>query len=197
MPQTARSYLLDRFRTDAVALRQRADAMGARGAAPVPGPDATMSRRMAAACERVVAMLEAVPDADDSAWAMATIIALVPLLEQHAAQEASAPPVRAVYIGAATRIREVQAAEVLAAKSRGTSISNGAHDVSVDRDVADGTDDLTDADDDSLDDSVDDLDELHDGHRDDDEQDEDDVDDDDLHEHIDDRPEAPPRGPRA
>jgi hypothetical protein len=184
MPQTARSYLLDRFRTDAVALRQRADAMGARGAAPVPGPDANMSRRMAAACERVVAMLEAVPEADDSTQAMATLIALVPLLEQHAAQEAGAPPVRAVYIGAATRIREVQAAELSAATARTTRDSNGAHDANAGSTVHDA---LEDALDDSVDDALDELDE-HD----------DDVDDDDLHEDVDeDAPEAPPRRPRA
>ena len=189
MPQTARSYLLDRFRTDAVALRQRADAMAARSAAPVPGPDAVMSRRMAVACERVVAMLDAVSEADDSAQAMATLLALVPLLEQHASNEASAPPVRAVYIGAATRIREVQAAESKATESRTGAGPDGAY-------VANGMD--ADIDDDAGSEYLGDNDNDGDGDAD---ADADDVDDDDLHEPLSDdapgAPDAPPHSPRG
>ncbi len=196
MPQTARSYLLDRFRTDAVALRQRADAMAVRSAAPVPGPDATMSRRMAVACDRVVAMLDAVPDADDGAQAIATLVALVPLLEQHAAQEASAPPVRAVYIGAATRIREVHAAESRAVTAQradstmdadGEAGDDGDHDADSDVDESERASDADDEDaDDDIDDDADD-----------------DIDDDDLHQHDDehdDKPDAPSppgQGPRS
>ena len=113
MPLSARAYLLDRFRSDAVALRQRADALAAAPrSAKLSGPDADTSRRMSLACDSVVAMIEAVPEADDAERALASLSALVPLLEHHAAQEKGGPPVRAVYVGAATRIREVEAAEV-------------------------------------------------------------------------------------
>ena len=112
MPLSARAYLLDRFRSDAVALRQRADALAAAPrSAKLSGPDADTSRRMSQACDSVVAMIEAVPEAEDAERALANLAALVPLLEHHAAQEKGAAPVRAVYIGAATRIREVEAAE--------------------------------------------------------------------------------------
>jgi hypothetical protein len=113
-----RAYLLERFRTDAAALRQRADALrnAARsgGAPPVPGPDAAMSERMAAACDDVVAMLSAIPDGSDPAAVLSSIAALSPLLDMKAQREASSPGVRAVYAGAATRIREVQQVEASA-----------------------------------------------------------------------------------
>ena len=115
MPLSARAYLLDRFRSDAVALRQRADSLAAAPrSAKVSGPDADTSRRMSQACDSVVAMIEAVPEAEDADRALASLSALVPLLEHHAAQETGGPPVRAVYVGAATRIREVEAAEARA-----------------------------------------------------------------------------------
>lgn len=115
MPLSARAYLLDRFRSDAVALRQRADSLAAAPrSAKVSGPDADTSRRMSQACDSVVAMIEAVPEAEDAERALASLSALVPLLEHHAAQETGGPPVRAVYVGAATRIREVEAAEARA-----------------------------------------------------------------------------------
>ena len=112
MPLSARAYLLDRFRSDAVVLRQRADSLAAAPThAKVVGPDAETSRRMAQACDVVVQMIEAVPEAEDAERALANISALLPLLEHHAAREQHAPPVRSVYVGAATRIREVEAAE--------------------------------------------------------------------------------------
>lgn len=115
MPLSARAYLLDRFRSDALVLRQRADALAAAPRnAKVAGPDAETSRRMAQACDNVVEMIEAVPEAEDPERALANICALLPLLEHHAAQEKGGPPVRAVYVGAATRIREVEAAETRA-----------------------------------------------------------------------------------
>ncbi len=115
MPLSARAYLLDRFRSDADVLRQRADALAvAPGNAKVAGPDAATSKRMAQACDVVVQMIEAVPEAEDPVRALANISALLPLLEHHAAQEQHAPPVRAVYVGAATRIREVEAVEARA-----------------------------------------------------------------------------------
>ncbi len=146
MPLTARAYLLDRFRTDALALRQRADTLAAttqggagrsksgHGAAPVPGPDAETSRRMAAACDSVVQMLEAIPEADDSARGLASIVSLLPLLEHRAAQEIGGAPVRAVYAGAATRIREVEAAE---AQAQLAPHAGDEHDLDDDDDVDD------------------------------------------------------------
>lgn len=176
MPLTARAYLLDRFRTDALVLRQRADTLaatargtvgrgGGRAAAPVPGPDADTSRRMAAACDIVVEMLEAIPEADDPARALESIVSLLPLLEHRAAQEAGGAPVRAVYVGAATRIREVEAAEERAQRAAASEVGlnapvQPAHEVD---DMDDGEltgDDEFDDDDTSDDDDVDD-DELH------------------------------------
>ncbi|MBL0170233.1 MAG: hypothetical protein IPP90_05780 [Gemmatimonadaceae bacterium] len=104
-----RAYLLDRFRTDASVLRQRAETL--RGSPPQPGPDADTSARMAAACDDVIGMIDAIPVTDDALAMITTLTALIPLLEQRAAAVAGTPAVRAVYAGAATRIREVAAAE--------------------------------------------------------------------------------------
>jgi hypothetical protein len=109
MPQNARDYLVDRFLADAVALRERVRAM-AQGA-KLAGPDATTSQRMANACDEVVGMLQAITTNGDARATLDALLALVPLLEHKAAQHQSAPAVRSVYAGAATRIREVQLAE--------------------------------------------------------------------------------------
>lgn len=116
MPSEPRAYLLERFRSDAVTLRQRADALRAARAAgdAPPGPDAATSERMARACDDVVAMLEAIPDGDDASAVLSSIAALSPLLDQRAQREASVPAIRAVYAGAATRIREVQQVDAAA-----------------------------------------------------------------------------------
>jgi hypothetical protein len=114
-----RAYLLDRFRTDGDTLRQRVSAL--RTGASQPGPDATMSQRMATACDDVVAMIVAIPEDEDHEVVAAALSALIPLLEQRAAQAAAAPPVRAVYVGAATRIREVVDAELRHARGDGVS----------------------------------------------------------------------------
>lgn len=103
MTASARNYLRDRFHADADALHARAVALDTGTVAA--GPNAATSRQMAAACAAVVSMLDALPDALDA------IVSLLPLLEHRAAQEASVPPVRAVYLGAATRIREIVRAE--------------------------------------------------------------------------------------
>lgn len=108
-PVLPHQYLLDRFLADAAVLRQRAVTL--RSGPPQPGPDAAMSQRMATACDDVVAMLEAIPDSDDVGALIDSLTALVPLLEQRAAAVTNAPPLRAVYAGAATRIREVATAE--------------------------------------------------------------------------------------
>lgn len=114
MPETAREYLVHRFRGDAQSLRDRLTALQ-RGT-KLPGPDAAMSRRMAEACDAVAAMIDSIAPQDSLEEELAALGALVPLLEQRAKANEQAPPVRAVYAGAATRIREVEAAE---ARARG------------------------------------------------------------------------------
>lgn len=116
MPETAREYLMHRFRGDATSLRNRVSAL-AQGT-KIPGPDAAMSQRMASACEDVAQMVEAMAPNDDPSAELAALVALIPLLEQRASQHAAQAPVRAVYAGAATRIREVHQAE---ASSRATT----------------------------------------------------------------------------
>ena len=100
----ARTYLLDRFRTDAETLRERISALEA-GAAR-PGPDAATSRAMAAACDAVVDLLSAIGTGGRGAT-MADVEAMVPTLLALAQRHAAQPAVRAVYAGAATRIREL------------------------------------------------------------------------------------------
>lgn len=112
-----RDYLLERFTTDATVLRARAAAL--RAGPPQPGPDAATSARMADACDDVVALLQtAAAHEDDEGAAVAALAELLPMLEQRAAAVDAAghcatarganAPVRAVYLGAATRIREVR-----------------------------------------------------------------------------------------
>ena len=134
MPATARDYLVDRFRTDAAALRLRADTLHATRGAPTPGPDAATSRRMATACDAVVTMIDAIPAVPEVSAMMAALMALVPLLEQHAANESSTPAVRAVYVGAATRIREIHAAEARAHASTDETHDAGDDDPDLDPD---------------------------------------------------------------
>lgn len=112
MAESAREYLMHRFRGDAQSLRERVAALQ-RGTS-LPGPDAGTSLRMAEACDEVVRLLEALAPHDDGDAELAAIVSLVPLLDERAKASAASPPVRAVYAGAATRIREVQAAEARA-----------------------------------------------------------------------------------
>jgi hypothetical protein len=102
---------------------------------------------MADACEAVAAMIESIAPQEHAAHELHAIVALIPLLEQRARDAGMVPPVRAVYAGAATRIREVQIAEAAVAGGSAADID--------DEDMDD--DDL---DDDDLDD--DDLDAAHD-----------------------------------
>ncbi|MFY7948180.1 MAG: hypothetical protein ACOVRP_03100 [Gemmatimonas sp.] len=150
MPQTARAYLVHRFRGDAVVLTDRVAALQ-RGL-KIPGPDATTSRRMADACEAVAAMIESIAPQEHAAQELHAIVALIPLLEQRARDAGMVPPVRAVYAGAATRIREVQIAEAAVAGGSAADID--------DEDMDDDDLDDDDLDDDDLDD--DDLDAAHD-----------------------------------
>jgi len=138
MTTTARDYLVNRFQTDAVVLRERV-ALLARGT-KVPGPDAATSSRMADACDEVVAMLLAIASHGDASAELDAIMALVPLLEHRATEQQSNPAIRSVYAGAATRIREVRLAEAQSSPAR---------------DDVDDVDDV-DVDDDTDDDDVDD-----------------------------------------
>ncbi len=138
MTTTARAYLVNRFQTDAVVLRERV-ALMARGT-KVPGPDAATSRRMADACDEVVAMLLAVAGSGHAATELEAIMALVPLLEHRATEQQSNPAVRSVYVGAATRIREVRLAEAQSSPADGVP--------------ADDLEDVDDLDDDDVDDDV-------------------------------------------
>ncbi len=130
MTTTARDYLVNRFQTDAVVLRERV-ALLARGT-KVPGPDAATSSRMADACDEVVAMLLAIASHGDASAELDAIMALVPLLEHRATEQQSNPAIRSVYAGAATRIREVRWAEAQ---------SSPAHDDVDDDDTDDDVDD--------------------------------------------------------
>jgi len=110
-PAGPRAYLIDRFRADAAALRHRADTLRKAPIAPIPGPDSEDSGRMAAACDDVVAMLEAVSEVGDPAMLLSSLAALAPLLDMRAEREVHSPAVRAVYAGASLRIREVHQVE--------------------------------------------------------------------------------------
>ena len=106
----------------------------------VAGPDAATSRGMADGCEEVAAMLRAIVSTGEASRDLEAVMALIPLLEHRAAEPKLLPAVRAVYVGAATRIREVWLAEARLAEA---ALANG--DAPDDAD-ADGPDD-----DDSLD----------------------------------------------
>jgi hypothetical protein len=134
MAETAREYLMHRFRGDAQALRDRIDAL--KRGTRIAGPDAATSQRMADACETVVSMIEAIVPHEDLQQELAALVALVPLLEQRARANEQSPPVRAVYSGAATRIREVEAAEAKA-QADATGGANGAGHDDVDEDEND------------------------------------------------------------
>jgi hypothetical protein len=113
-----REYLTERFRSDAITLRERANALKA-SSKPVVGPDATLSNAMADACEHVATLAEALPQHSSLPEMLAALNALLPVLNSHAEQPSLArtPAVRAVYVGAATRVHEVIAAEARAASA--------------------------------------------------------------------------------
>ena len=135
MTTTARDYLVERFESDAAMLRERV-AVLARGT-KVAGPDAATSRGMADGCEEVAAMLRAIVSTGDASRDLEAVMALVPLLEHRAAESKLLPAVRAVYVGAATRIREVWLAEARLAEA---ALANGDAPEDADAD-ADGPDD--------------------------------------------------------
>jgi hypothetical protein len=130
-----RTYLLNRFTADREALTLRAEqlraASGARGAAKPPGPDAATSQHMADACAEVVAMIETVPDSANAAAQIVVLSGMIPTLEAIGAKTHLSPPVRSVYVGAATRIREIGAAELKVQSAP----HNGSADSSQERDA--------------------------------------------------------------
>ena len=156
MPHTAREYLVHRFRGDAQVLTDRVAALQ-RGT-KIPGPDAATSRRMAEACEAVASMVESIAPHEHAADELDAIVALIPLLEQRARDAGMLPPIRAVYTGAATRIREVQTAEAAAASGSSLPGAQANDDLTADMmddaldiDMDDDLDDDEDIDDDDLD----------------------------------------------
>jgi len=154
MTTTAREYLVNRFQSDAVVLRERV-ALMARGT-KVPGPDAATSSRMADGCDDVVAMLLAIASSSDADADLDAIMALIPLLEHRAAEQKSNPAVRSVFAGAATRIREVRSAEAQLSQADGTAPDDldaaNLDDADLDDDVVD--DDAIEWDDDDSADGV-------------------------------------------
>lgn len=110
-----REYLIERFRTDATTLRQRAAAI-AGAAKPAPGPDAALSRAMADACDDVATLAEQLPSRATVEEIVAALRALLPELmtRAHNTQSQKAPAIKSVYIGASTRVQELIAAELQA-----------------------------------------------------------------------------------
>lgn len=109
MSVDARQYLLNRFESDATTLRARAAQLKS-SAQQAPGPDAATSMRMADACDRVAGLVRNVR-AGEKGIVLQDLAALTLPLEDLARQHTKEPAVRAVYAGAATRIREMLQAE--------------------------------------------------------------------------------------
>jgi hypothetical protein len=103
MADDPRSYLLNRFTTDAAALRARAAQLAGKPL-PTHGPNAAASERMAAACDEIATLISALGDLVPE-----QLTALDHLLPQLTALADSASDafVRSVYGGAATRIAEI------------------------------------------------------------------------------------------
>lgn len=160
MPADIRDYLLERFRSDAGTLRQRADSLQSSGTGS-PGPDAAVSRAMANACDDVAMLAEALPQHASLAAIVSALHVMLPELTRRAtAPEAMATPaVRAVYVGACTRVQEVITAETSAATAERATGVDGADDwVEANDDDLDEEDLAVDGDDDDVDD-----DDLYDG----------------------------------
>ncbi|MBC8088693.1 MAG: hypothetical protein H7Z40_15625 [Phycisphaerae bacterium] len=115
MAHDIREYLIERFRGDAETLRQRATAI-AGATKPAPGPDATLSRAMADACDEVAALAEGLPVRASMEEIIPALQALLPQLSTRAMspQAQQAPALKAVYMGASTRVQELIAAELRA-----------------------------------------------------------------------------------
>ena len=118
MPADIREYLLARFQTDAATLRQRADALNGESK-PSPGPNALLSSAMADACDHVAALAEELPQHATVDVMLDALQALVPklMLVANSPAATTAPAIRAVYMGACTRVQELIAAETNAGET--------------------------------------------------------------------------------
>jgi hypothetical protein len=135
MANDPRSYLLDRFVTDAATLRARAEQLAA--TPPRHGPDAAASRRMATACDDIAARLRALPE--ELAAQLDGLDALGPALRA-LADRAPDAFVRSVYGGAATRIADVAGKERAALDGESPE-DDARDDEGVDDDAGEGVDD--------------------------------------------------------
>ncbi len=142
MADDPRTYLLDRFATDATTLRARAELLAGKPA-PEHGPDSESSLAMAQACDEVIALLNDLT-VETEHQLLDALDTLGPELHSQAEDESNAF-VRSVYAGAATRIEDI---------------------VQKTRDLlaGDEPDDDTDRDADDVDDDDVDDDDLFDGH---------------------------------
>ncbi len=137
MSQDIREYLIERFRADADTLRQRAVAI-AGAAKPAPGPDVTLSRAMADACDDVAALAAQLPERASVDEIVDALQALLPQLAARttSVQAQKAPALKAVYVGASTRVQELIAAELRASGLANRSVNPDApvHDTEFDED---------------------------------------------------------------
>ena len=138
MNSSARDYLLNRFQSDAETLQARA--LSLEGGATAAGPDAATSRRMAQACRDVVHLLGAIPPSPDGEREFEVLGALIPVFELRAQAEIATPAVRAVHMGAATRIREILVAESRVGVEHDIAAADAAADDDAGDDSADDDD---------------------------------------------------------
>jgi hypothetical protein len=124
-----RDYLLERFSADASTLRQRAASMQGLKKAP-SGPSAAVSSAMADACDQVVRLATGLPEDATVDEIVSALREMMPELEKLAGSQTAAAnaPVRAVYMGAITRVQELIAAETGAQKSDGNGDVDGSED---------------------------------------------------------------------
>ncbi len=104
MADDPRTYLLDRFASDATTLRARADILAGKPA-PEHGPDSEASLAMAKACDEVIALLKNL-DFESEDELLDALDKLGPELHSQAEDESNAF-VRSVYAGAAARIEDI------------------------------------------------------------------------------------------
>lgn len=145
MADDPRTYLLDRFATDATTLRSRAEALAGK-AAPEHGPDSQASLAMAQACDEVIGLINNISGKSEDEL-LDALDTLGPELHSQAEDQSNAF-VRSVYAGAAARIEDI------VAKTRALDADDHDHD---DDDVDDDDVDADDVDDDDVDDDDDDV----------------------------------------
>lgn len=148
-----RDYLVDRFRADAATLRQRAESLTGTSK-PTAGPDASVSRAMADACDDVAELALQLPVDASVPEIVSALQALLPKLTALASRVGvtSPPALKAVYHGAATRIQELISAELAASSVTdvsGTDVSGSERDAGeADDEAGEADNDYDDEDDD-------------------------------------------------